>query len=243
MTPPAPAAQFIAHRVGNDPLAIAAWAGQADLIEVDVHLWRGRLEVRHAKRAWPFARLWERRAGLLPRHSAVPDLETVLDVAARTGSALWLDCKGIDPRLFPRLATATDAVRPLTVSSKSWWLLGPFCRRRGEGVRVFRSAGNRLELLLARRLPSRLRLDGLVVHERLLDERLVAELRAGGREIVSWAVADTARAEQLLRWGVRGLILDDRALLTAMRCVHRPEVPATAAVAERDVPDGGVRSQ
>lgn len=225
--------QFIAHRAGNDPLRLLALAGRADLAEVDLHLWRGRLEVRHAKRAWPTARLWE-RTGWLPAHTPVPSFAAVADAAARAGTALWLDCKGIDPRLFSRAAEVTDTVRPLTVSSKSWFLLGPFVRRRDGGVRVFRSAGNRLELWLARRVPSRVRLDGLVVHERLVDRPLVAELGAGGRQVIAWGVTGELRADELLAWGVAGLILDDADLLVRLRQAHggqRGQVAAVAPVA------------
>ena len=40
----------VAHRAGNTPdLLTAALADGADLVEADVHLYRGRLEIRHTK--------------------------------------------------------------------------------------------------------------------------------------------------------------------------------------------------
>ncbi len=232
---------FIAHRAGNDPQAVTEWAEHADLIEVDVHRWKRRLEVRHAKRAWPTSRLWE-RSGLLPAATEVHGFDAVLDAAARAGTHLWLDAKGIDPRLHRAVAAATDAIRPLTVSTKAWWLLGPFSRRRAEGVRTFRSVGNRLELWALLRLPSRVALDGVVLHERLLHRSLVQRLRARGWEIVSWAVTDRTRAEELLGWGVAGLILDERELLVELRRDHgraaRPAVDADLGPGDADLGPG-----
>jgi hypothetical protein len=61
-----PGPELIAHRVGNSLEEVAAAAGRADLVEIDVHLFRGRLEVRHAKVLWPTAILWEQWE-LVPR--------------------------------------------------------------------------------------------------------------------------------------------------------------------------------
>jgi glycerophosphoryl diester phosphodiesterase len=50
----------VAHRAANDPDALAAAAAAgADLAEGDVHLRRGRLEVRHAKSLGPLPWHWE----------------------------------------------------------------------------------------------------------------------------------------------------------------------------------------
>lgn len=205
--------EVIAHRAGNDPVSLREVAAHADLVEADLHLWRGRLEVRHAKRAWPTSRLWE-RDGLVARGTPVNDFAGVLDEAAASDAALWLDLKGVDPRLFRRADAATRGLGRCTVSTKSWWLLAPFSRRAD--VRTFRSAGNRLELWLVRRVPSRLAIEGVVLHERLVDAALAAELRARGWRIVCWAVTDRRRADELAGWGVEGFIVDDRELIVEL---------------------------
>ena len=52
---------MIAHRAGNDPAhARSAWEAGADLIEADVWLYRGRLEVRHTKTMRGLPLLWDR---------------------------------------------------------------------------------------------------------------------------------------------------------------------------------------
>ena len=59
-------ALLVAHRAGNDPRSAraAAQAG-ADLVEADVHLRRGRLELRHPRRIGPV--LWDREGVALVR--------------------------------------------------------------------------------------------------------------------------------------------------------------------------------
>ncbi len=52
--------ELIAHRAGNEAHLIAPAMVVADTIELDVHLFRRRLEVRHAKVLWPFAVFWEK---------------------------------------------------------------------------------------------------------------------------------------------------------------------------------------
>ena len=52
---------IVAHRAGNDlELLRRAEGVQPRLIEADVHLYRGRLEVRHLKTLGPLPVLWDR---------------------------------------------------------------------------------------------------------------------------------------------------------------------------------------
>ncbi len=64
-------ALVIAHRAANSAAALAAVGPGVDVVEADVHLFRGRLEVRHAKTLWPSSVLWERWY-LLERDGAAP---------------------------------------------------------------------------------------------------------------------------------------------------------------------------
>jgi len=101
--------------------------------------------------------------------------------------------------------------RPPPVPPKAWWVLRRFGHRAN--TRIIRSAGNRLELLALRRLPSRVRLDGVVVHQRLLDRPTVMALIEQFGAVFTWAVADHPRADELRNWGVSGVILDDLDLI------------------------------
>ena len=82
----------------------------ADGVELDVHLLRGRLEVRHSKAIWPIRIYWERGQGIVDEQ--VDDLRTTL-AAAPAGARLWVDLKGVTPRLTSRVvARDGSAVRP-----------------------------------------------------------------------------------------------------------------------------------
>ena len=56
-------------------------------------------------------------------------------------------------------------------------------------------------------------LDGVSIHERLLDERVVEALRGRGATVMSWPVNTLERARELARLGIQGLISDDPAAL------------------------------
>ena len=101
--------------------------------------------------------------------------------------------------------------------TKSWWLLRPF--QSLPDVRTFRSVGNRLELAVLRRVPSRLRPHGVVAHRRLLSASTVRRLRADVAVVWAWGARDRADAEQLRSWGVDGLILDDLELIRELRVI------------------------
>jgi glycerophosphoryl diester phosphodiesterase len=210
--------EVIAHRAGNSPEGSARAQASADVLEIDVHLHRGRLVVRHAKRIVGTRRLWERWY-LLPARTTVPTLEDALGWIG-PGSPLWVDCKGPGALGLPsRVLAAAGPERQVTLSGKAWWVLA-----RGRGrprVRIVRSAGNRFEALLLRRLPSRVDLDGVALHERLLDADQVARLSGRFGPVFTWGVHDEQRARQLVEWGVDGLILDDPDLMEAVRRIRQ----------------------
>lgn len=201
--------EIIAHRYGNTAEKLASVEGIADLIELDVHHRRGRVEVRHAKRLWFTGRHWERWY-LVPAGARYPELGAIV-AAADAGTRFWIDCKGPDPRLAAAIQQVIAPGRPLTVSSKAWWVLHRFAGRAR--TRIIRSAGNRFELFVLRRVPSRVRIDGVVVHERLLDRRTLSALQERFGQVFTWAVADRARAEALRDGGISGVILDDLDLI------------------------------
>jgi glycerophosphoryl diester phosphodiesterase len=203
--------EFVAHRAGNTVETLRRAQGRADVVEVDVHLVRhGRIEVRHAKRLWPTQRLWE-RWHLLARPTGVPSLDEIVQ-AADQETHLWLDLKGPWPRLTRLAIEAVGERRPLTVSSKAWWLLGGLTGTAG--VRTLRSAGNRLELFWLLWGPTRAKVDGAVVHRRLLDDRMIDRLRSRGL-LFTWAVDDVDTVDWLRGRGVTGVIVDDLSLTPA----------------------------
>lgn len=206
--PTAPRSPFlIAHRAGNDLalLRSAETLGVA-LVEADVHLFRGRLEVRHLKTVGPVPLLWDRWE-LAPPWAPRLLLGELLTAAAPT-TELMLDLKGRDPRLPRIVATCLDehgAGRRVTICSRNWRALAPLAGR--DDVRALHSVGSRGQLAaLRRRLARRGPVSGVSIHQRLLDAPLVAELKRDVGLLVSWPVETAHDAHRLAGWGVDGLI-------------------------------------
>jgi hypothetical protein len=196
----------VAHRAGND-LALLDRAERLGVrfVEADVRLWRGRAEVRHLKTAGPLPLLWDRwrlASAFAPRLQLAELL-----AAARPGTELLLDLKGRRARLADLVLAALPPGRPVTVCARSERLLEPFIGR--PATRVFRSIGTRRQLraLLSRAHPPAL--DGISVHARLLDEDVVGRLQATGAVVITWPVDSVARARELARLGVHGLISNE----------------------------------
>jgi len=190
----------IAHRAGNDLDALrVALDGGADLVEADIHAYRGRLEVRHHKTLGPWW-LWDR--GELVRRRDVLEIHELF-AAADGDPWLMLDLKGIHPRLAQRLAVALPG-STITVCTQHWWMLRGF--RDAANVRLVLSAGSRRGL---RRLRARLRRRpayGACVHRRLLTPETVTELRQAAEVVFTWPVDTDAELADAQRLGVDGVI-------------------------------------
>jgi glycerophosphoryl diester phosphodiesterase len=202
--------EIIAHRAGNLPSTIEAALTVADAVELDVHMFRGRLEVRHEKVFWPFSARWEKWY-LVPAHTPRPELTDILG-GLPTSTPLWLDLKGFGPRLTRRVLAATADFDRITVSSRSWWILR--LARAHPEVRVMRSAGSRLQRWIAVRTTPAVRRvgNGVVLDERLADAATVTQLRRAG-SVVAWGVRTRRRIDELAALGLDGVILDDLGLI------------------------------
>jgi hypothetical protein len=213
--------EWIAHRAANGPDSLAPALALADGAELDVHLLRGRLEVRHSKAVWPLRIYWERGEGILADEQPA-DLASIL-AAAPDGAHLWFDLKAFTPRLTRHVLRAVDEEVELTMSSRSWWILRP-ARRRG-GVRTFRSIGSRLQLWVALRLRHP---HGVGIPDRFATPSMIERLRARSSAVAVWGVQDDRRVGQLRDLGVDVLIVDDLDLITANRRDDRPPQPGPA---------------
>lgn len=204
---------MIAHRAANSAEALAAVGPGVDVVEADVHLFHGRLEVRHAKALWPLPVFWERWY-LLERGAPRPLLSDLLPLIP-PGVGLMVDLKGPDPRLPGAVAAATAgfaAERGLIVSGRVWRTIDRM--RAVENVRTLHSVGSPRELraLLRRRRPEGL--EGVSIHRRLLTPGVVAALRERAEWVWTWPVDDPETAAVLGAWGVTGMISDAPERLT-----------------------------
>ena len=206
----------VAHRAGNNlARLVAAEAASVDLIELDLWLYRGRLEVRHSKTMGPIPLLWDRWS-LQPGWTRRFELADVL-ADARRGTGLLLDLKGHAPDLPRRAIEQLERARPgvpYAVSSQNWELLPPF--RALPHVRVVYSAGNPQALATALALARSEGLPGIGVQQRILAPDQVSALREQVPTLITWTVNDLPRARELLDWGVSGIISDRLDVLRAL---------------------------
>jgi hypothetical protein len=204
---------LVAHRAGNRLADLrAAERLKPTLVEADVRLYRGRLEVRHLKTAGPIPILWDRwrlQASWRPQLC----LGELL-AATAPETQLLLDLKGPRKRLAEGVVHALTPYLPerrFTVSARWWRLLEPFA---DTPVRRVYSIGSARQLRLALRRFANHALEGVSIHERLADRETITALREIADVVMAWPVNESARARALLRFGVDGLITDDAAALS-----------------------------
>jgi glycerophosphoryl diester phosphodiesterase len=199
---------LVAHRAGNhlDLLRAAEAEHRGAIVEADVYLFRGRLEVRHLKTVGPLPLFWDRWELASPWRRRL-QLGELLEAAAPT-TELMLDLKGKDPRLAERVVEAIEpylGTRRLTICARAWPLLEGF---EGLAVRRVHSVRTKRQLRALIQRASATRIEGVSIHERLLDLAAVTELRRVAGVVMTWPVNDVARATELIRLGVDGLISD-----------------------------------
>jgi glycerophosphoryl diester phosphodiesterase len=207
----------IAHRAGNSlaDLHRAIELG-ADVIEADVHSYRGRLEVRHLKTMGPLPWLWDQwelRSARAPRLG----LRELL-LAAGHGVTFMLDLKGHEPGVGEEVARQLHACapeRPVLVCSRFWPALDPFARL--PWVRIIRSARSRAELSGMFTLPRPGDPEyGASVHRGLLTPDVVAALHERVQVVMTWPVNDIPTLEAVLGFqdsGTIGVISDELPVL------------------------------
>ena len=207
----------IAHRAGNDldALRTAVDLG-VDVLEADVHVRAGRLEVRHSKHLRPLPVLWDRGpAGLELTRTSVPQLELAALLAALDGTTtVMLDLKG-PGRVGARVAELVHATAPgaPVIVCARWWPNVDALDTLGL-VRPVLTARTPLELRrLGRRLARGRRPYGVSLHRSLLTSALVARLRDEVEVVMTWGVNDLGALTQVLDLGVNGVISDEAEVL------------------------------
>jgi glycerophosphoryl diester phosphodiesterase len=113
---------LVAHRAGNqlDLLRAAEAEHRGAIVEADVHLFRGRVEIRHLKTLGPLPVFWDCWQ-LAPPWRAHLQLSDLL-AAASPETELMLDLKGKDPRLAERVIAELEpyfAKRRLSICTRA----------------------------------------------------------------------------------------------------------------------------
>lgn len=219
--PSEPRVLLIAHRWGNEPERVdEALAAGADLIEADIHLFRGRLEVRHLKTVGPLRLFWDR----WELHGPATPIASLGDLLAVTDAPLLLDLKGASSALTAGVAATVRGRANTWVCSRRWSHLARL--REVDDVVGVPSAGSRKQLkrLLRRFGPGSL--EAVSVQAALLDPSVVEALRVRARHVFTWRVNDVDSARLLVSWGVTGLISDRPDLFARFAELTPPARPA-----------------
>lgn len=232
----------VAHRAGNELHALhAAEDLGADIIEVDVWDYRGRLEVRHAKTLGPFV-LWDRSPRDLPiarrlgplsiltdrwhvRIGWALERQTIADIyrAAQPRTAFMLDLKGRSPRLAERLVAAVREVRatppgetpsPILICARAWPALETAGRH--PDVRVIHSVGTEAELAAVWPKLAAIPHPAVSIHARLLDEPTLARFVAENVAVISWPINTEELRQDLTARGASGLTIDESEVMRAV---------------------------
>ena len=212
MTPGHRRPAIVAHSAGNGRRSTrAALDAGADFLEVDLWVHRGRLEVRHERRAFfPIPLLFERwYLKLVPRRPF--RLEAVLDAAAGQ-AGVYLDLKNSGEEAAPLVREALAAAHgagPVLASSQSWPALRAL-REECPDIRVLYSVDVREKLDLLFQVLDRGDVPfGVSCRHTLLSRETVDRLTGQGLAVVAWTVNDAERARELASWGVAAITTDD----------------------------------
>jgi glycerophosphoryl diester phosphodiesterase len=202
----------IAHRRGNtvDGLRQALDLG-VDLVEADVHVRRGRLEVRHLKTMGPLPWLWDKGELVHRRKHRHLELAELIE-ALGDDHRLMIDLKGLHPRLAPMVARLLRQAVPdrgLTVCTKSWWMLESF----DVPVQPVMSASSRGALARLRSRLAHTPVHGVSVRRSLLTPAVVEDLHRGTALVMTWPVDTPEALVHARRLGVDAVISKDIELL------------------------------
>jgi glycerophosphoryl diester phosphodiesterase len=205
----------IAHRSGNTVAGLReALDAGVDLVEADVHAYRGRLEVRHHRSMAGLPFLWD-RDGVIRRRSHHRLVLADLVEALGDDHRLMIDLKGVHPRLAPKVARLLREASPgrsLSVCTKSWWMLDAF---DVPVQRVLSAATRRgLARLLAR--VEAAPVHGVSVRLSLLTPEVVDQLHRGTDLVMAWPVDTPEAREQARRVGADAVISKDLDLLRGL---------------------------
>jgi glycerophosphoryl diester phosphodiesterase len=213
----------IAHRAGNSLAGLQA-ANQlgADVVECDIHQYRGNLEVRHLKTAGPLPFLWDRwelASASAPRLGLAALLQ-----ADSHGTTFMLDLKGRRTeaaRAVAGLLRELGRDTPVLVCGRHW----PSVEVLAElpQVHPVLSARNPGELRrLLRRLASGPAVHGVSVHRELLDHDTVRRLGDKVEVVMTWPINDLDTLTTTLALGVGGIISDEPEVLAHL-LAERPD--------------------
>jgi len=206
-----------AHRAGNSrDHALAAIEAGADLLETDIWLHKGRLELRHKQTLGPIPILWEKWSiapGWTPRyylHDLLHDVpENVL---------IFLDFKGEEMDLGPAVLKELQQTAPhrtIAICGRNYPQLQTIANE--PNIICFYSVGSDEEWPIARDLIAASTPPALSIDASLATEERISWMNSIEGLVVCWNVHSPERMRELQEMGVDGFTTDSPELLTRIR--------------------------
>jgi glycerophosphoryl diester phosphodiesterase len=203
----------VAHRYGNSLIgARAAECAGADLLEADVWLQRGRLEVRHAKTAGPLPVIWD-RWWIARRPSRPFEARDLLD-ATSAETPIMFDLKGQNRRLpgaLLDLLQREQGGRTILVCTQNWRMLTPF--HDHPSIEIVHSIGSEKRLAAVWTQLEDDLIDAVSIHSELLSSDVVTRLKSLVTAVVTWPVNTEEQLSRVLSYGVDGFTSDNVELI------------------------------
>lgn len=214
----------VAHNAG-DSLAEAREALRhgADIVEIDVIPFGGRLYAGHSEPQGRIAARWFRGPLLRDVLEATADADAVqLDLKSSAG---WY----VD-ELVELLNDDDLADRLIMVSGRDPGTLAVLAERAPHALRAL-SIGEPHELAALRANPELANaLDGVTIRETLLDAGVAAWMREHELFVNAWVVNDVRRANALIDLGVGAITTDNLALMQALGQPQQRDVDLVGAM-------------
>ena len=210
-----------AHRAGNNrEAALAAVAAGADLLETDIWLHHGRLELRHQQTAGPLPILWEKwtiAPGWKPRYQ-------LHDLLADTPAHVlpFLDFKGNAMDLGPTVLAELHRYAPdrtIAVCGRNYPQLETVAD--APNVIPFYSVGETEEWPIAQEYIAASTRPALSLIAGMATEERIDWIKSLGGTVVCWDVHNTREIRQLYDRGVDGFTTDHLSLLAYIRQLRR----------------------
>lgn len=206
-----------AHRAGNNRThALRAVEAGADLLETDIWLHKGQLELRHKQTLGPIPILWEKWAiapGWTPRYT----LRELLHDAPED-VLLFLDFKGSEMDLGPEVVRELQRSAPdrvVAICGRNYPQLQTIANE--PNILCFYSVGDAEEWPIAQNLIAASAHPALSIKASLATPERMEWINTLGGVVVCWDVQTEEEMQQLRDLGVDGFTTDNPELLTRIR--------------------------
>lgn len=206
-----------AHRAGNTRRqALQAIEAGADLLETDIWLHKGRLELRHKQTLGPIPILWEKWS-IAPGWTKRYLLSDLLQDAPED-ILLFLDFKGEEMDLGPEVLKELQRLAPnrvVAICGRNYPQLQTIADH--PQILCFYSVGTEEEWPVAQKLIASSSYPALSIHANLATPERMQWMNERGGVVVAWDVQTPERMDELRKLGVDGFTTDNPELLTAIR--------------------------